>query len=168
VPLYRHNRQSRIARVGLAMTAALIGSASFVQAQTPVARGAAPRTAAEPRPETPTEGRGGWRTACVIDIKQFCRGSSGGSAKRRCLDAAAAKLSAPCKTAMADRRQVRAETRKACAVEIGSLCGDVKGGGAKLKCLQTKAVVPGAAVGAPCGKGLAKLAASGSDIKKGK
>ena len=85
------------------------------------------------------ESRGGWRSACAQDLKDLCRRTSGGSAKRLCLNANLSKVSQGCQAALNERRQQRAEALRACGAELQSLCKDVVGSnGAKLQCLHQK------------------------------
>jgi hypothetical protein len=135
----------------------------------------APATPAAPLQGIPGQGnsgpsnfgndtRGGWRSACVNDVKQFCRGTSGGPAKRLCLDANLAKLSAPCQGALNDRRAVRSAARRACSKELQSICKDITGTrGAKFQCLQQKVVE----ASPECAKALANLFPGGLGGKSG-
>jgi hypothetical protein len=84
------------------------------------------------------ESRGGWRTACIKDLKQFCRGASGGHAKRECLETNSAKTSSACRVSLDDRNDLRKEARRICRGDLAKLCPETNGGKDELQCLRQK------------------------------
>jgi hypothetical protein len=152
---------ARLVRMALMLgaTACLAGFISIgARAQQPTAEPRPPvagagRTGAIKSDET----RGGWRGGCRRDLAQYCRGASGGRAKRDCLDANANKLSQACQAALVERRQSRAKVRQICRGDLQRLCANVVGGsGEKLRCLADKS----AEVGPDCARALVSLGAA--------
>jgi hypothetical protein len=148
--------------IATALLMSAIGVSSQAQQPTPknppiAAAKAAPAqsapTAAAP-PVNTDETRGGWRSACLKDVKQFCRSVSGGHDKRACLETNTAKISPACRTSLDDRSDQRQETRRVCRVDLAIHCAEVAGGTAEIQCLRQKAQL----LSPPCGDAMKALA----------
>jgi hypothetical protein len=100
------------------------------------------------------EQRGGWRSACIKDVKQFCRSVSGGHEKRGCLETNSAKISPGCRTRLDERNDLRQEARRVCRVDLAIHCPETSGGSGELQCLRQKAQQ----LAPPCSEAMKALA----------
>lgn len=65
---------------------------------------------------------------CKADLDKLCATAGKGSARLKCLQDNADKLSADCKASVGEWKATRGALREACKMDRASLCKDAKGG----------------------------------------